>query len=62
MQHTGFILKVLLASSALSVLIKYSNAYFSVNPTLTVVLLCVLSPTIIMAIALGVRYTTSTFD
>lgn len=58
MQQTGFIVKLLIASTAVSVLIKYGDAYFLNNPSLSVVLLCVLSPTVLLAIALGTRYAT----
>ena len=59
MEQTGFIFKVLVISAGLSVLIKYGGPALSIPPTLTNVLLFVLAPSVVMAIALGTRYANS---
>lgn len=59
MEQTGFIFKVLVISAGVSILIKYGGPTLSIPPTLTNVLLFVLGPTVVMAIALGTRYANS---
>lgn len=56
MKQTGFILKVLLISVALSLLIKYGGPTITILPTPINVLILVFMPTLVMAIALGTRY------
>lgn len=56
MKQTGFIFKVLAISAGLSILIKYGGPSLFIPPTLTNVLIVVLMPTVVMAIALGGRY------
>lgn len=56
MQQTGFISKVFIASTALSILIKYGGSYLSIPATTINVLIIVFVPTIVMAIALSARY------
>lgn len=56
MKQTGFIFKVLVISTGLSILIKYGGPSLSIPPTLTNVLIVVLMPTVVVAIALGGRY------
>lgn len=50
-----FIIKVLILSTALSVLIKYGGQKIAIAPTEIDVLLGVFLPTIVMAILLGWR-------
>lgn len=56
MQQTGFISKVFIASTALSILIKYGGSYLPIPATPINVLIIVFVPTVVMAIALGARY------
>ena len=53
--QTGFILKVLVISTGLSVLIKYVGPALEVGATLLNVLILVFLPTLTMAIALWWR-------
>ncbi len=50
--QAGFVLKVLFLSAGLSILIKYGGPTLDIVPTPTNVLLTVLLPTLIVAIAL----------
>lgn len=59
MKQTGFIVKVLVISAGVSILIKYGGPTLSIPATLTNVLLLVLAPSVLMAIALGSRYANS---
>jgi hypothetical protein len=52
----GFLLKLLLLSTLLSILVKYSSPSFLIPPTVTNALLLVLLPTLILAIALCGRF------
>jgi hypothetical protein len=56
MKQTGFIFKVLVISTGLSILIKYGGPSLFIPPTLTNLLIVVFMPTVVMAIALGGRY------
>lgn len=56
LKQTGFIFKVLVISAGLSILIKYGGSKLAIPPTLTNLLIVVLLPTVVMAIALGGRY------
>jgi hypothetical protein len=51
----GFIVKVLILSTALSVLIKYGGQMLAIAPSQTNALLGIFVPTLLMAIALGWR-------
>ena len=51
----GFIVKVFLLSALISVAIKYGAPYLAVSETNTTVLIVVVLPSILMAIALGWR-------
>lgn len=52
----GFLLKVLVISAVISVLIKYGGPVLNINGTSLVVLIAVLLPTIVLAIALWWRF------
>jgi divalent metal cation (Fe/Co/Zn/Cd) transporter len=52
----GFIVKILLFSTALSFLIKYGGRFLSIQPTNIIVLGIVLLPTIILAVLLIWQY------
>lgn len=51
----GFLVKVFLFSTALSLAIKYGGALLPATPTATNALIGVMLPTLILAIALGWR-------
>ncbi|HAX78444.1 MAG TPA: hypothetical protein DCY88_22105 [Cyanobacteria bacterium UBA11372] len=53
--QTGFILKVLVISVALSVLIKYGGPAFPLGATSINALILVFMPTLILALALWMR-------
>ncbi len=53
--QVGLIVKVMLLSGVLSFLIKYAATDILIPATVTNVLILVLSPTVIMAVLLGVR-------
>lgn len=57
MEQAGFILKVLVISTAVSALIKYGGPALSVPATPAIVLTFVVLPTLVMVIALFTRYT-----
>ena len=59
MQQAGFILKVLVISTGLSILIKYGGPTLSISTTPTSVLMVVFVPTLIMASALLWRLQTT---
>ncbi|NJR51526.1 MAG: hypothetical protein HC780_20025 [Leptolyngbyaceae cyanobacterium CSU_1_3] len=50
-----FILKVLLLSIGISLVIKYAEPLAAISPTLTHVLIAILSPSLAMALVLMVR-------
>jgi hypothetical protein len=50
-----FILKVLLLSIGISLVIKYAEPLAAIAPTLTHVLIAILSPSLLMALVLMVR-------
>jgi hypothetical protein len=52
----SFILKVLLASAAISVVIKSIGPRLEIPATTSVVLTFVLLPTVLMGLALGIQY------
>lgn len=56
MKQAGFIVKVLVISTGLSILIKYSGPFLSISTTPTNALTLVFVPTLIVAIALSARY------
>ncbi|MDJ0901126.1 MAG: hypothetical protein QNJ55_20185 [Xenococcus sp. MO_188.B8] len=51
----AFVVKILIFSTLLSVLIKYGGQLLSINPTVAIVIMAILLPTIIVAVALGWR-------
>ncbi|NJP10645.1 MAG: hypothetical protein HC866_15195 [Leptolyngbyaceae cyanobacterium RU_5_1] len=53
---TGFILKILVLSGLISIAIKYGGPLLPISGTPAIALIAVLSPTILMAIALGWRW------
>ena len=57
LKQFGFIFELLIISTALSYLIKYGGQYLSMFVTPQKALLIVLIPSIVMAIALLLRYT-----
>jgi spore maturation protein SpmB len=56
----GFIVKVFLASGLIAIAIKYAAPFLAISGTNAIALTLVLSPTILMAIALGWRWQQST--
>ncbi len=54
----SFILKVLIASAAISVGIKYIGPLLAIPASTSVVLTFVLLPTVLMGLALGIQYRT----
>ena len=57
LKQFGFILELLIISTVLSYLIKYGGQYLSIFVTPQKALLVVLIPSVVMAIALLLRYT-----
>ena len=55
-QTLGFVLKILLLSTALSLLIKYGGQYLTLTPTTTTALVIVLAPSLLIGLILGWRY------
>ncbi|HAA33038.1 MAG TPA: hypothetical protein DCE56_41610 [Cyanobacteria bacterium UBA8553] len=53
--QTSFILKVLIFSAGISALIKYGGPYLPVDATSVNALIAVLTPTLVLAIALWLR-------
>lgn len=56
LKQFGFIFELLIISTVLSYIIKYGGSYLSIFVTPQNALLVVLMPTVVMAIALLVRY------
>ena len=54
--QTGFMLKILLFSSVLSVLIKYGGRYVPIQPTNAIALTIVILPSLIIGLILGWKY------
>jgi hypothetical protein len=54
--QTGLIMKVILLSAVLSLLIKYGREDFLIPGTASNALILVLSPTVIVASLLGLRF------
>lgn len=54
--QAGFIIKVLLLSTALSVLIKYGGRYITIQPTNAIATIIVISPSLIIGFILGWQY------
>ena len=54
--QTGFIIKILLFSAALSVLIKYGGRYVPIQPTNAIAIIIVISPSLIIGLILGWKY------
>ncbi len=55
-QTLGFVLKILLLSTVLSLLIKYGGQYLPLTPTTTTALIIVLAPSLLIGLILGWRY------
>ena len=54
--QAGFVFKILLLSTALSLSIKYGGRYLGLQPTVTTALAIVLLPSLIVGLILGWRY------
>ncbi|MBE9045335.1 hypothetical protein IQ255_13165 [Pleurocapsales cyanobacterium LEGE 10410] len=54
--QTGFIFKVLLISTGLSILIKYGGPYTLLEPTTATALTIVLLPSLVIGLVLGWQY------
>ena len=54
--QAGFILKILLLSTGLSILIKYGGPLIPIRPTTSLALMIVLLPSLIMGLVLGWQY------
>ena len=54
--QAGFILKIFLYSTGLSILIKYGGQLIVIEPTTTLVLIIVLLPSLIIGLILGRNY------
>lgn len=52
----GFIIKILLLSTALSVLIKYGGRYLPIQPTNAIATVIVILPSLIIGLILGWQY------
>jgi hypothetical protein len=52
----GFVVKVLLLSTAISIAIKYSDRFLAIKPTTTITLVIVLLPSSILAVLLAWKY------
>ena len=54
--QAGFILKIILYSTGLSILLKYGGQLVAIKPTTTLVLIIVLLPSLIIGLVLGQNY------
>lgn len=54
--QTIFIFKILLFSTGLSLLIKYGGGYLHLQPTTATALTLVLTPSVVIGLVLGWRY------
>jgi len=54
--QVGFIVKILLYSTALSYLIKYGGQHLTIEPTNVLVIAIVLAPSLIIGLILGSQY------
>lgn len=54
--QAGFVLKVLLFSTALSFLIKYGGRYLPIQPTNAIATIIVILPSVIIGFILGWQY------
>lgn len=54
--QAGFVVKILLLSAVLSLLIKYGGQYLVLKATTTTALTIVLTPSIVIGLVLGWRY------
>ncbi len=54
--QAGFIFKILLLSTGISLLIKYGGEYLLLKPMTTTALTIVLLPSLVMGLILGWRY------
>ncbi len=54
--QVGFVLKILLFSTGLSILIKYGGQLIPIRPTASLALIIVLLPSLIIGLVLGWQY------
>ena len=54
--QAGFIFKILLVSTLLSILIKYGGEYVPIQPTTTTAIIIVLFPSVAIGFLLGWQY------
>lgn len=54
--QTAFIIKILLYAAVISIFIKLSGRFISLNPTASLALVIVLLPSLIVALTLGWQY------
>ena len=54
--QVGFIFKILLVSTLLSILIKYGGEYVPIQPTTTTAMIIVLFPSVAIGFLLGWQY------
>lgn len=54
--QVGFIVKILLYSTALSYLIKYGGQQLDIEPTNIIAIVIVLSPSLLIGLVLGSQY------
>jgi len=54
--QTGFIIKILLVSTALSVLVKYGGRYVPIEPTNAIATIIVILPSLVIGFVLGWQY------
>ncbi len=54
--QVGFVLKIILFSTGLSLLIKYGGQYLLLKPTTSTALTIVLTPSLVFGLILGWRY------
>ena len=54
--QTGFIIKILLLSTILSVLVKYGGRYVPIQPTNAIAIVIVILPSLLIGLILGWKY------
>jgi hypothetical protein len=54
--QTGFVIKVLLISTALSIVIKYGGQYVPIEPTNAIATIIVILPSLVLGLILGWQY------
>ena len=58
--QTGFIIKILLLSTILSVLVKYGGRYVPIQPTNAIAIVIVILPSLVIGLILGWKYINNT--